>query len=78
MEVTQFRDGYRHGPSRTLYPNGALHSEGMYEFNQPAGTDRTWYPDGRLREESVYEGGRLVAYRRWDEDGVLVESSEDG
>ena len=44
MEVTHYRDGCLHGPSRTLYPDGTVHSEGAYENNRPVGVDREWFP----------------------------------
>src|SRR5262245_34906631 len=64
-EVTYVR-GLRHGPSRTLYPNGEVKLLRHYKMAYPHGWKEERDPDGRLRRKALFELGISVMEQEFD------------
>ncbi|GHD55145.1 toxin-antitoxin system YwqK family antitoxin [Streptomyces galbus] len=72
VSLETYADGLLHGPSRGWYRDGMLRYEMVAINGRAVGLSREWHPNGALASERVFseEGGRLLAHREWDEDGV--------
>ncbi len=65
------------GEQRVVELDKLLERSGlMYEINaeEPfTGTAVSYWPNGQKREEAEVRDGKLLSYKRWDEDGNLIE-----
>ena len=80
---TPYKNGVKHGPASTWWPNGRLCSEVPYVHGREHGTERSWNEDGTLWRETRYREGRAdgewryfhsngrLQYSHWYEDGRM-------
>ena len=74
IALTPVTNGRPHGVDREWYPDGTLRSETTVVDGVATGTSREWHRNGRLAEERDFdERGRLIATRKWTEDGTPVQ-----
>jgi antitoxin component YwqK of YwqJK toxin-antitoxin module len=74
-EITYVR-GLKHGPSRTLYPNGQVKSQTHYKLAYAHGWKEEWYPDGRIKRRTLYDLAVPVASQEYDEEGKLTRETK--
>lgn len=72
ISLESYVGGLPHGPSRGWYQDGTLRYEMAAINGRAVGLSRRWHPNGVLASERVFseDGGRWLAHREWDEDGV--------
>ena len=69
-----YRDGVRHGVSRSWYENGQLAYERRFREGTEAGTHRGWYDDGQFKFDHHFRNGVLEGTARdWFPDGTLYK-----
>jgi antitoxin component YwqK of YwqJK toxin-antitoxin module len=65
------RNGKRHGPFQTWYPNGRLRQEGNYRYGQAQGQWTYYYPNGQKRMQGNWRFGKAQgSWTYWHENGV--------
>ena len=74
---TEFVKGTECGKSRRWYESGQLAEEIELRDGALDGVHREWFENGALKVERTGQGGVVIACRRWDERGSLVESRRD-
>lgn len=72
MQVSTFKGGRLHGPSRTYFANGTLSGERWFYQGQAHGQCCEYGPSGQLLARKGYYEGRLEGkYLRWHPNGKL-------
>jgi antitoxin component YwqK of YwqJK toxin-antitoxin module len=66
-------EGYREGAKREWFEDGRLRLDATFVNDMAQGDWRSWYKSGGLEFEGVFEKGRSVWYRKYNENGVLID-----
>lgn len=69
-----YRAGKLHGPLRSWYPTGQIHSEVYHHGGGLHGPYREWYENGQPKCDAYFEYGYCVRRKSWDPDGTPLES----
>ena len=72
-EEGTWKDGKEDGLWTNWYYNGQKWWEITYKDGKEGGIRTTWYENGQKRWEGTYKDGNIVSYKRWNEDGSLIE-----
>lgn len=68
-----FSFGKRHGSDQMWDQEGTLKDESFYEIGEPTGLHRRWNRRGNLKEESIFFEKGKCNFKRYDEEGSLIE-----
>ncbi|MBM7789144.1 toxin-antitoxin system YwqK family antitoxin [Tenggerimyces flavus] len=71
-----YREGVQEGPARDWYPSGLLQGESHYVQGVLHGTSREFDESGRIVAEANYEYGICLLARRFNSEGIVIESEE--
>lgn len=78
--LVSFTNGLRDGVEYAFDSNGFVVQEANYSEDCLDGKQIFWWPNGAKKEERVWVKGKphTREFRRWDQDGRLVEQKIDG
>lgn len=68
-----FLEGQESGLKRLWSPSGVLILERNMAFAGPHGPTRSWHENGQLAEEGLTEFAFYIWFKRWDQNGKLIE-----
>ncbi|MBI5451561.1 MAG: hypothetical protein HY940_09425 [Gammaproteobacteria bacterium] len=60
-----------------VYPGGEVYQGRLDVHVKPSGKGTLKWPNGNLKEEGLYEFGKLVAGKRYNEDGTIGQFAEE-
>ncbi|HMM11343.1 MAG TPA: toxin-antitoxin system YwqK family antitoxin [Bacteroidales bacterium] len=76
-EITNWREGKKHGPWQKFFPDGSLMAEGSFSDDQPDGPVVFYHPNGKVHIRGAYFHGLKVGlWETYDEDGILINKEE--
>lgn len=75
-EISNWKNGYRHGLSRFYHENGELRVKGSYKDGKRDGPVELYYPKGQLKRKETYkDGNRHGPFERYLKNGKLWEKA---
>jgi uncharacterized protein len=75
VEIRPYQNGKREGQQKGFYANGSLKNLSRYHGDSIIATE-SYHPNGKAALQGDYlEGKRQGLWSRWNEKGVLIETS---
>ncbi len=71
-----YKNGQRNGIAKGYYESGQLFIEIPYENDKKKDVSKDYYESGQLKEERIYKNGKLFIYKKYNEQGELIFSTE--
>ncbi len=71
-----YENGEINGVEKKYYKSGKLKEETPYEYDKKKDVSKDYYESGQLKEERLYKNGKLFIYKKYNEQGELIISTE--
>lgn len=68
-----YKNGFSHGDFVEFYDDGKTKSMQYMQRGRIYGVEKIWYRNGMLESEANYEYGVCLTFKKWNEEGILIE-----